>query len=126
MENSKLILSTLPKTWIIDLDGTLVKHNGYLLDGKDTIIPISQDFINKIPKEDYILIITARTLDYEKETIEFLKSNGIRYNTILFGLPLGERILINDDKPRGLKTSISINLRRNEGINTDVIYDQSL
>ena len=25
----KLILSTLPKTWIFDLDGTLVKHNDW-------------------------------------------------------------------------------------------------
>ena len=29
----KLILSTLPKTWIFDLDGTIVRHNGYKLDG---------------------------------------------------------------------------------------------
>ncbi len=29
----KLILSTLPKTWIFDLDGTLLRHNGYKLDG---------------------------------------------------------------------------------------------
>ena len=32
-----LILSTLPKTWIFDLDGTLLKHNGYKSDGIDTL-----------------------------------------------------------------------------------------
>ena len=25
----ELVLSTLPKTWVFDLDGTLLKHNGY-------------------------------------------------------------------------------------------------
>ncbi len=34
----KLILSTLPKAWIFDLDGTILKHNGYKMDGKDTIL----------------------------------------------------------------------------------------
>lgn len=33
-----LTLSTLPKTWIFDLDGTLVKHNGYKIDGHDTLL----------------------------------------------------------------------------------------
>ena len=33
----ELILSTLPKTWIFDLDGTLVKHNGYKEDGIDIL-----------------------------------------------------------------------------------------
>ena len=37
MEN-KLILSTLPKTWVFDLDGTILKHNGYKLDGEDTLL----------------------------------------------------------------------------------------
>ena len=34
-----LVLSTLPKTWILDLDGTIVKHNGYKMDGVDTLLP---------------------------------------------------------------------------------------
>ena len=31
-----MTLSTLSKTWIFDLDGTIVKHNGYKIDGYDT------------------------------------------------------------------------------------------
>ena len=38
MEN-EMILSTLPKTWILDLDGTILKHNGYRTDGRDTVLP---------------------------------------------------------------------------------------
>ena len=41
-------LSTLPKTWIIDVDGTLVKHNGYLIDGEDTILDGVKEFFDKI------------------------------------------------------------------------------
>ena len=33
-----LSLSKLPHTWILDLDGTIVKHNGYKLDGKDSLL----------------------------------------------------------------------------------------
>ena len=32
-------LSPLNKTWIFDIDGTVCKHNGYKLDGYDTILP---------------------------------------------------------------------------------------
>ena len=34
----ELVMSTLPKTWILDLDGTLVKHNGYKMDGEDSLL----------------------------------------------------------------------------------------
>ncbi len=27
--NNKLVLSPLGKTWLFDIDGTIVKHNGY-------------------------------------------------------------------------------------------------
>lgn len=46
----KLILSTLPKTWIFDLDGTLVKHNGYKLDGADTLLAGAKEYLESIPE----------------------------------------------------------------------------
>ena len=45
----KMILSTLPKTWIFDLDGTLVKHNGYLLDGADTLLDGVKEYMGGRP-----------------------------------------------------------------------------
>ena len=42
-------VSKLSKTWIFDIDGTLVKHNGYLVDGHDTLLAGAAEFINKIP-----------------------------------------------------------------------------
>ncbi len=35
---NEYVVSSLAKTWIFDLDGTLLKHNGYKIDGvADTI-----------------------------------------------------------------------------------------
>ena len=56
----ELILSTLPKTWIFDLDGTLLKHNGYKLDGKDTLLDGVKEYLDELPKEDKIIILTSR------------------------------------------------------------------
>ena len=36
--SERFTLSPLPKTWILDLDGTLVKHNGYKTDGRDSLL----------------------------------------------------------------------------------------
>ena len=45
---NKLILSTLAHTWILDLDGTIVKHNGYKLDGTDTLLEGAKEFLEKM------------------------------------------------------------------------------
>ncbi len=107
-----LILSTLPKTWIFDLDGTLVKHNGYKLDGKDTLLEGAKEYIRSIPAEDKIVIFTSRTDVYKAETLCFLEQNGIRYDEILFNMPMGERIVVNDRKPSGIEMAIAINCDR--------------
>lgn len=105
-----------PKTWFLDLDGTLVRHNGYK-SGNDILLQGTISFIEGISKEDVIIITTARSSEYKEHTISFLKDNNIRYNHIIFDLPSGERILINDMKPDGTKTAYCINLERNGGFN---------
>ena len=45
----RILVSTLRKTWILDLDGTVVRHNGYKLDGEDTFLPGAKDFLQQIP-----------------------------------------------------------------------------
>ncbi len=57
----KIIMSTLPKTWIFDLDGTLLKHNGYKLDGKDSILPGVKEYLASIPQDDRPIILMSRT-----------------------------------------------------------------
>jgi hypothetical protein len=110
----KLVLSTLPKTWIFDIDGTIVKHNGYKIDGYDTLLVGAKEYIESIPAEDKIIILTSRTDEYKQMTLEFLKENNIRYDEILFNMPMGERILVNDRKPSGLEMSVAINIDRDE------------
>lgn len=110
----ELNLSNLNHTWIFDLDGTLLKHNGHL-EGQDELLPGVHELFETIPEEDYILVLTSRSAEYEETTKQFLKKCNLRYNNIIFDLPTGERILINDIKPRGLHTAIAVNLERDAG-----------
>lgn len=112
MEKS-LILSTLPKTWLFDLDGTLLKHNGYKIDGTDTILNGVREYLDSIPAEDRILILTSRTEEYRQSTLNFLREAHIRYDEILFNLPMGERIIVNDRKPSGIDMAVAVNVNRN-------------
>lgn len=107
-----MVLSTLSKTWLFDLDGTLVKHNGYKLDGHDTLLPGMKEYLDGLPEEDRIIILTSRTDGYKQMTLDFLAENGIRYDDILFNMPYGERIAVNDRKPSGLDMSVAINFDR--------------
>ena len=115
---NKIKLSkNLSHTWFIDLDGSIVKHNGYIVDKEDSLLDGVSVFFRNIPTKDIIIITTSRKKKFKKKTIKFLKKNKIRFNEIMFDLPYGERILINDIKPnQKLKTSISINLKRNYGL----------
>lgn len=116
----------LAHTWILDIDGTIVKHNGYLIDGKDTFLPGTEAFLKSIPLQDMVIFVTSRKEDYRLITERFLSEHGIRYNYIIFGAPYGERILMNDDKLGGLKTGIAINLPRNRGLDIDIEIDSTL
>lgn len=110
----KVILSTLPKTWIFDLDGTLLKHNGYKIDGEDTLLEGAKEYLDGLPQDDKVVILTSRPEDYREETLAFLRSHGIRFDQILFGMPMGERILVNDRKPSGLDMAVAWNLDRDQ------------
>ena len=48
-------------------------------------------------------------------TLEFLEQNCIRYDEILFNMPMGERIVVNDRKPSGIDMAVSVNVGRDEG-----------
>ena len=109
---NELVLSTLDHTWILDLDGTIVKHNGYKEDGTDTILDGALDFLKSIPDKDMIVFVTSRSEDIKMKTEEFLTENGIRFDHIIYNAPYGERILVNDDKPSGLKMCYGISTIR--------------
>lgn len=121
-----IVLSPLPKTWILDLDGTLVKHNGYKLDGCDTLLPGAKEFLANIQPEDMVIIVTSRTDAYREMTVKFLCDYGIRYDHIIFNAPYGERIVVNDRKPSGLETALSISVERDFSPKARFIRDQKI
>jgi len=114
-----LELSSLNKTWILDVDGTLVKHNGYLLDGHDTLLEGVKEFFEKISPEDKVVLMTARKEEYLPSLKEFLAQNNIRYDYLLTDMPMGERILVNDNKPSGLNCAYAVNKKRDVGLNIE-------
>lgn len=119
-------VSTLSKTWIFDLDGTIVRHNGYKLDGEDTLLDGAKEFLDSIPPTDKIVILTSRTEEYRESTLRFLNDHSIRFDNILFSMPMGERILVNDKKPKGLETAIAVNTERDVFMTDCFVTDESL
>ena len=119
-------VSPLGKTWLLDIDGTVCKHNGYKIDGKDTLLPGVRAFFENLPEGDKVVFLTSRTEDQAGFTEAFLRENGIRYDAILYGMPYGERILINDKKPSGLSTSIAVNTERDVVCKTRFEVDENL
>lgn len=112
---SNVVLSALPHTWLIDVDGTILKHNGHK-SGGDELLPGVRAFWAQIAPDDCVVLLSARTADEMTDTLAFLDQNGLRYDRVLFGLPKGERVLINDNKPGGLETALAINLPRDAGL----------
>ncbi len=126
LKENTLRLSSLSKTWIFDFDGTLVEHNGYKT-GEDKFLPGAKEFLQSLPGDDFILIMTAREKQAREKTEAFLKKHNIRYNELLFEMPMGERILLNDNKPSGLKCAYAVSPDRNEGLaSLEVIIDKTL
>ncbi len=126
MERETLTLSPLGHTWILDLDGTLVKHNGYKLDGHDSWLEGALDFLKNIPEGDLTLFVTSRPPELKEMTERFLREHGVRYDRVIYGAPYGERILINDRKPSGLNTALAVNPARDAGPGLVIAVDHNL
>lgn len=126
MKNNNQTLSPLNHTWIFDLDGTIFKHNGYLQGKMDILLPGVADFWNTLPKDDLVVILTSRTEKYRKQTESALHDYHLRYDYIVFDVPTGERILVNDNKPSGLEMAKSIAVQRDEGLLFRIEIDNTL
>ena len=121
-----LKLSNLSKTWLIDIDGTIVKHNGHKIDSCDTLLEGVSEFFAKLPKDDKVILLTARSQSEVENLKQFLVAHKIRFDEIISDLPFGERILINDIKPSGLKTAFAINKGRDSEFKIKVKIDENL
>ncbi len=126
MEGNKLVLSPLGHTWILDLDGTIVKHNGYKIDGCDTFLEGAEEFLRNIPEGDMVIFLTSRTEEQKELTEAFLRANQVRYDHIIYGAPYGERILMNDRKPSGLEMAVAVSTKRDVFTRTEIAIDSAL
>jgi hypothetical protein len=119
----RLCLSPLPHLWLIDIDGTIVTHNGHIC-GQENLLHGVKEFWQSIPEIDTIILLTARDSSYIKHTIDWLINNQLRFDQLISDMPTGERILINDSKESGLQTALALNISRNAGLNgIEVLID---
>ena len=123
---TKLTLSPLGHTWVFDLDGTIIKHNGYKLDGYDSFLDGAKEFLVNLPDGDMVVFITSRTLEYKKITEHFFIKHGIRYDHIIYNAPFGERILVNDSKPSGLNTAMALNVERDGAMELSIEVNHNI
>lgn len=125
-ERHHLRLSALPKTWIVDLDGVLLRHNGHRT-GTDEALAGVSEFAALIGPNDLVIVMTARHENHREASLAILSKFGLRVDVALFGVPTGERILINDAKPSGLRMAHAVSLVRDEGlVGLDVEVDETL
>jgi len=111
----------MKKTLFIDIDGTLVKHQGNqsnMFMNKMEILPGVIEKFNEWDAKGYkIILTTGRKECLRKITSKQLLKNGIFYDQLIMGLTRGERVLINDIKPNiDMITASAIQINRNEGL----------
>ena len=123
---TNLLLSPLPHTWIFDVDGTLVKHNGYKIDGYDTLLDGVKELFAAIPSDDMIILLTSRKSEERENLKKFMNKHQLRYNHIIFDAPMGERLLVNDNKPSGLVCAYAVNKTRDDRLNISFEISEDL
>jgi len=110
-----------PKTIFCDIDGTLLNHTGNIIQNiqeDPQVLSNVQEQIRMWDKLNYTVVLTTgRKESTRARTEEQLAKCGIVYNTLLMGIPNGDRVLINDKKTKGVRnTAYAINLVRNSGL----------
>jgi hydroxymethylpyrimidine pyrophosphatase-like HAD family hydrolase len=109
-----------PKTIFCDIDGTLLFHKGDIVKNileQPIILPNVIESIKQWEKLNYKIILTTGRKECTREqTEQQLSKVGIIYDYLIMGITNGDRIIINDKKPNGIKnTCYAINLVRNKG-----------
>ena len=114
-----------PKTYFIDIDGTIFRQNDSWESGNfgdlnhGALLPGVFRKLNALYTAGHTLILTtARAENFRFATEQQLTRGGIQYHGLLMSLPTGQRVLINDRKPQeNIDTAIAINLDRDSGMN---------
>ena len=86
---------------------------------RELMLPDSREFMNKIPRNDYIILTTAREYRHQWQTEEFLRRNNVQWDKIIYALPSGRRVLINDSDESGEVKAYGISVARNSGVRSE-------
>jgi len=111
----------MKKTLFIDIDGSIIKHQGNLskmITNEMEILPNTLEKLNEWNEAGHCIILTTgRKETLRKITEEGLLKNGIFYDQLIMGLTRGERVVINDIKPgNNMKVASAIQINRNDGL----------
>lgn len=80
----------------------------------------------QIHPEDTVVLLTSRGREWQEKTEVFLRKHNIQYDHIIFELPYGERILINDRKPSGREMAFAINTQRDCACELTFVRDSEM
>jgi len=122
----KINHATHMKTIFCDIDGCVFYHYGnikQIMSEEASILPGVQEKFYEWHNQGYTIILTTGRPESlrnftEKELCKF----GLFYNQLIMNLPRGQRIIINDIKPKSKeKMAVAFNLKRNKGMkNVDI------
>jgi len=110
-----------PKTIFLDIDGTILKHQGNLVSiyqNEPEVLDGVYETLNHWDMQGYnIILTTGRKESLRKFTEEQLRNLNIFYDQLIMGIGGGVRYLINDFKPNSNNpTCHAITIDRNKGI----------
>lgn len=105
------------KTYIIDLDGVLVKNSAKYFKpywGTTPGILKNIEVVNQLKeKGNQIVIFTSRTENFRAITARQLKKIGLRYDFLFMGALHSQRVLVNDfSSSNPFPSAITINVER--------------
>jgi uncharacterized HAD superfamily protein len=120
-----------PKTFFIDIDGTIVHNLSWeelelhskIPDFVQELLPGVKEFFTNLNEKDIIIFTTGRGSEYRDMTERTLHHNNIKFHCLMMDLPIGQRFLINDTVNIFFKKSIAINVLRNVGFGDTFIFD---
>lgn len=124
----------MPRTFFIDIDGTIVKNlTNEELDliltqktkgeFREDLLPGVEHFFISLKDDDTVIFTTARTENHREMTEEMLAFHNIKYSQLIMGLSCGERYLINDTPNVFFKKAIGVNVLRDVGFGDTFIFD---
>lgn len=125
------MLDSYPKTYFIDIDGTIVpnltmedlekysKVDNYIQE----LLPGVKKFFSSLHKYDVVIFTTARGSEFKNMTERTLKHNNIKYHKLIMDLPTGQRFLINDTVNMFYQKAVAINVLRNHGFGNVIEFD---